>query len=87
VVVGELQFAGRAQHAAALHAAQLADTDLEGLAVFARRQFGADDGQRHADAGARIGRAADDLQRPSPSAGAGIDLQTRRRSAWGAARR
>ena len=63
VVVGDLQFARRAQHAAALDAAQLADADLEGLAVLAGRQLGADHGQRHLEPGARIGRAADDLQR------------------------
>ena len=42
VVVAELELARRAQHALALDAAQLAQLDQEGLAVFARRQLGAD---------------------------------------------
>ena len=56
------QLLGRAQHAKALHAAQLADLDLERLAVFTRRQLGAHSGAGNADAHARIGRTADDVQ-------------------------
>ena len=73
VVVGDMQLAGRAQHAAAFHAPQLAHTDLEGFAVFARRQFRPDDGQWHANADTGIGRPADDLQRAVGRVLAGID--------------
>ena len=61
-VVVDAQLLGRAQHAKALHTAQLADLDLEGLAVFAGWQLGAHGGARHTDAHARIGRAANDVQ-------------------------
>ncbi|MNM61670.1 hypothetical protein D3C81_729750 [compost metagenome] len=72
VVLGQLQFARRAQHAVAFHAAQLADLDLERrTACFRRRQHGADHGARHQDARLDVGRAADDLER---LAGAGIHL-------------
>ena len=65
MVVGQLQLARRAQHAEAVDAAQLADLDGEGrAALFRRRQLGTDQCQRHADAHTRVGRAADDLQRP-----------------------
>jgi hypothetical protein len=64
MVVRKFQFARRAQHAEALDAAQLADADLERLAVVTRRQLGADQRQRHADADTRVRRTADDLQRP-----------------------
>ena len=62
MVFGELELARRAQHALAFHAAQLADLDEEGLAVLAGRQFGAHQGAGHADAHARIGRAANDVE-------------------------
>ena len=62
MVVGNLQLFGRAQHALAFNAAQLADLDDERLAVFAWGQFGPHQGARHADAHAGIGRAADDIQ-------------------------
>ena len=62
VVVGNAELAGRAQHAVALHAAQLADLDEKGLAVFARGQLGPHLGAGHANAHARIGCAADDGQ-------------------------
>ena len=62
VVLGEAQFAGRAQHAVAVDTAQLAHLDQEGFAVFARGQFGPHQGARHLDAHTGVGRAADDLQ-------------------------
>ena len=62
VVVGELELLGRAQHAVAFHAAQLANLDLERLAVFARWQFSAHGGAWHLDADARVRCAADDVQ-------------------------
>ena len=65
VVVRQPQFARRAQHAVAFHAAQLAHLDEKRLAIVARRQLGAHLGAGHADAGARIGRAADDGERRS----------------------
>ena len=75
VLVGDLQFPGRTQHAAALDAAQLAHADLEGLGVclgvIRRRQLGTHGGQRHANADPRVRRAADDLQQLGPT---GVDL-------------
>ena len=74
VVLGELELARRAEHAAALDAADLADLDAKRLGVVAlarRRQLGADARQRHLDAGAHVRRAADDLQR---LAAAGVHL-------------
>ncbi len=62
MVVGQLEFAGRAQHALALHAAQLADLDQERFTVVARRQFGTDQRTRHLDTDTGIGRAADDVE-------------------------
>ena len=56
------QLLGRAQHAKALHAAQLADLDLEGLAIGTGRQLGAHGGARDPDAHARVRCAADDVQ-------------------------
>ncbi len=67
----QLQLARRAQHAVALHTAQLADLDLERLAVVARRQLGAHQCARHLDAHRHIRGAADDLQQ---LARAGIHL-------------
>ena len=65
VVVGELELARRAQHAAALDAADLADLDPERLAraLLRRRQLGADQRARRLHAGAHVGRAADDGER------------------------
>ena len=57
------QLAGGAQHAVAFNAAQLAQLDAKGLAIFARRQLGAHQRARHFDARPRVGRAAHDLQR------------------------
>jgi hypothetical protein len=72
MVFRQLQLARGAQHAVAIHAAQLADLDLERLAaVFGRGQHGAHQRARHLDAGLDVGRATDDLQ---GLAGAGIDL-------------
>ena len=71
VVFAELQFARRAQHALAFHATQLAELDLERLAVLTRRQFGTDQGHRHADADAGVGRTANDVQQ---RAAAHVDL-------------
>jgi len=73
VVLGQLELARRAQHAEALDAAQLALADLERLAVLARRQFGADGGERNADASTRVGGTADDLQRAVRAVRTGID--------------
>ena len=66
VIVGDLQLDVRAQHAAALDAADRADAERHVLArnVRARRH------EHAVHAGARIGRAAHDLHR---IAGAGID--------------
>ena len=62
VVIGQLEFSRRAQHAVALHPAQRAHLDHERLAVFAGWQFRAHQRARHLDAHPRIGRATDDLQ-------------------------
>ena len=62
VVVRQLQFFGRAQHALAFHTTQLADLDHKGLAVFTGRQLGPDQRARHADTHTRIGRTADNIQ-------------------------
>ena len=63
MVVAQLEFSRRAQHAVALDAAQLAHADAEsGISAFRWRQAGANHRQRHADARTGIGRAADDLQ-------------------------
>ena len=58
----DAQFAGRAQHALALDPTQLAQLDLEDLAIGTRWQLGAHGGARDLDAGAHIGRATHDLQ-------------------------
>ena len=71
VVIVQLQFFGRAQHALAFHAAQLAQLDQKRFAIFTRRQLGADQRARHFDADTRIGRTADDIEQ---SASAYIDL-------------
>ena len=66
VIVGELELARGAQHAAAFDAADLADLDakrLRRLAFARRRQLGTDERARHLDAGANVGRAADDGKR------------------------
>ena len=65
MVFGEFEFARRAQHALAFHAAQLADLDDEGFAVFTGRQLGTDERAGNADADARIGCAADDVEQLS----------------------
>ena len=62
MVVGYLQLFGRAQHALAFHAAQLADFDQERFAVFTRRQFSPHHGARHTDAHAGIGRTTNNVQ-------------------------
>ena len=62
VVFRQTQFPRRAQHAVAFYATQLAHLDFERLAIFTRRQFGANQCTGHLDAHARIGRAANDLQ-------------------------
>ena len=78
MVLRQLQLACRAQHAEAIDTAQLADADLERLAiclvVIGRRQFGADQGQRHANAHPRVRRTANDLQQSSLRVLTGIDL-------------
>ncbi len=60
---GDLQLLGRAQHALAFDAAQLAQLDGKRLAVFTGRQQRTDGGTRHLDAGARVRCTADDVQR------------------------
>jgi hypothetical protein len=62
MVFRQLEFAGRAQHALAFHAAQLAHLDEERLAVVAGRQLGAHQRARHLDAHTRIGRATHDVE-------------------------
>jgi hypothetical protein len=81
---GNLQFLGRAQHALALDAAQLAQLDGERLAIFARRQQRTDRGTRDLDAGTRVGRTADDVQRSPAPRPPGTRAGGRR---WGVARR
>ena len=63
--VAYLQFAGRAQHALAFHAAQLPKLDLKRLTVGARRQLGSDCCAWHADAGTRIRRATHNMEQCS----------------------
>ena len=62
MVFRQLEFAGRAEHALAFHAAQLAHLDEERLAVVAGRQLGAHQRARHLDAHTRIGRATHDVE-------------------------
>ena len=71
MVVRQLQFLCGAQHSLRFDAAQLSDLDLERLAVFARRQHGANQRARDLHPGAHVRRAADDGER---GAGTGIDL-------------
>jgi hypothetical protein len=70
-VVFDSELSRRAQHALAFDAAQLAELDHEGLAVFARRQLRSDERAGHVDARAHVRCAADDLQR---RAGSGVDF-------------
>ena len=62
VVIGELQFFGRTQHALAFDTAQLPDLDNKRLAVRTGRQLGAHQGAGHANADAGIGRTAHDIE-------------------------
>ena len=62
MILRELEFTGRAQHALAFNAAQLADFDQEGLAILARWQLCPDQRTGHLDANACIGRAANNGQ-------------------------
>ncbi len=62
VVFRQLEFAGRAQHALAFHAAQLAHLDQERLAIVARGQLGTHQRTRHLDAHTGVGRTADDIE-------------------------
>ena len=57
VILGQAEFARRAEHAEALDAAYLGALDLDA------RQFGADPRARHLHAGGDIRRATNDLQR------------------------
>ncbi|MDT4829886.1 hypothetical protein FQZ97_633200 [compost metagenome] len=57
VVIADLQFGGRAEHAVGLDATQLGLLDLE-----VAGQFGADHGEGDLQAGAHVGRAAHDLE-------------------------
>ena len=59
---GQLELAGRAQHALTLDAAQLAHLDQKGFTVLAGRQLGTDQGDRHLDTNAGIRRATDDIE-------------------------
>jgi hypothetical protein len=72
MIFRQLQFACRAQHALAFHAAQLREPDRERRAtLFGRRQLRADQRDRNLDARRDIRRAAHDVQR---RARAGVDL-------------
>ena len=72
MIFRKLQFACRAQHALAFHAAQLRELDRERrAALFGRRQFCAHQRDRHLDARRDIRCAADDVER---RARAGVDL-------------
>ena len=62
MVVGQLQFFGRAQHALALDTAQFAHLDGPALAILAGWQLRTHGGARHFDTHAGIGCAADDVQ-------------------------
>ena len=62
VVFAQLEFAGRAQHALALHTPQLAQLDEEGLAVFTRRQFRPHQSNWHANANPCVGSTADNIE-------------------------
>ena len=61
-IVVDAQLLGRAQHAVAGHAAQFADLDLERLAIGTGGQLCTHRRARNANAHARVGRAADDVQ-------------------------
>jgi hypothetical protein len=63
VVVVELQFARGAQHALAFHAAQLAQLDLERLAIVTGGQRCAYQSTRHLDARACVGCTAHDVEK------------------------
>src|SRR3954469_5924800 len=68
MVLAQVQFTCRAQHALAFDAPQMARLDSQSLAVGAGRQFGAVQGAGHFDAGACVRRSANDVeQRPLSS--------------------
>ena len=67
MIVGELQFAARAQHAVRFGAADIA----LGQGEIGARNEGAGKGKHRFEPGARVGRATDDVEQ---FAGAGIDL-------------
>jgi hypothetical protein len=62
VVVGNLQFLGRAQHALAFDSAQLAHFDDKRLSVFTWWQFSAHHGTWHTNAHTGVGCTTDDIQ-------------------------
>ena len=62
MIVRDLQFFGRAEHALAFNAAELANFDQERFAIFAGRQLGSHQSARHANAHARIGRTTDNIE-------------------------
>ena len=62
MVFRQFELTGRAQHALALHTAQLAHLDEEGLAIVTGWQLGTHQGARHLDADTGVGRAANDVQ-------------------------
>eukprot|EP01022_Parablepharisma_sp_SALTPOND_P031134 TRINITY_DN785_c0_g5_i1.p2 TRINITY_DN785_c0_g5~~TRINITY_DN785_c0_g5_i1.p2 ORF type:complete len:1059 (-),score=367.39 TRINITY_DN785_c0_g5_i1:4151-7327(-) len=76
MVFGELELARRAQHALRLHATQLADLDLERLAIGTRRQHRAHHGARHLQANPHIGSAADDIEDAAGMDVDAADVQT-----------
>ena len=73
MIIGQAQFARRAEHAFAVDAAHFRQLDLERRAVAAGgwRQAGADQCARHLHAGCHVRRTAHDVER---AALAGIDL-------------
>ena len=62
MVLRQLEFSCRTQHALTFHAAQLPGLDDKWLAIFARRQFRSDERTWHLDADAGIECTADDIE-------------------------
>ena len=61
MVIGQLQFFGRAQHALAFDAAQLTDLDDKWCAIFTGGQFRTDQCARNADTDAGVWRTTHDV--------------------------
>ena len=62
MIVSNFQFFGRAQHALAFDATQLANLNEEGFAIFARGQLCTHHGARNANANASVGRTANNVE-------------------------